>query len=49
MKLTKKEQIKEQLSSLQCTASALYKSNDNYHADDIVYTVSKILSILNQK
>jgi hypothetical protein len=49
MKLSKEEQIKEYLSSLQYTASALYKANDNSRADDIVYAVSKILSILNQK
>ena len=49
MKLSKEEQIKKQLSSLHRTASALYEINDNFHADDIVYTVNKILSILNQK
>lgn len=49
MKLTKEEQIKKQLSSLQRTASALYEINDNFHADDIVYTVNNIISILNQK
>lgn len=49
MKLTKEEQIKENLSRLHWVAKTLYQSGNNNQADEIVFAINKILSILNQQ
>ena len=45
MKLTKVEQIKENLASIKCKANAM-KESDKEHAEEILETVDLVLSFL---
>lgn len=49
MKLSKKEQIKEEMSVLQSIAAALWRDGDSHHGERIDNVVKRLESIINKK